>query len=153
MLRQGRKLLMACAAVAAVGAPACPLLAAPAAALSPESAVTAYCAAWSITDRAVRDQALARVWAPEGVYSDPDTYAKGVKGLSDAIAIFQRSYAGTHFACSKPQSHHRFMRATWILLRPDGAQVTHGVDFYDMAPDGRIQRIVGFFGPPPAATP
>jgi hypothetical protein len=153
MLRRNRQLLMACAVAATVAAAPCAVAAAPAPALSPESAVTAYCAAWSITDRAARDQALARVWAADGLYSDADTYAKGVKGLSDAIADFQRHYAGTHFACSKPQSHHRFMRATWILLKPDGAQVTHGVDFYDMAPDGRIQRIVGFFGPPPAATP
>jgi hypothetical protein len=149
MLMRGRQLLMACAVAAA----ACPVEAGPARSLSPESVVSAYCAAWSITDRGARDRALALVWAEDGVYSDPDTYAKGVKGLSDAIADFQRSYAGTHFTCSKPQSHHRFMRATWTLVRPDGAQVTHGVDFYDMAPDGRIQRIVGFFGPPPAATP
>lgn len=152
MLRRGRNLLMACAA-AAVGAVASPVLADPLPSLSPEAAVTAYCAAWSITDRGARDQALARVWDADGVYSDPGAYAKGVKGLSDAIADFQRSNAGTHFTCSKPQSHHRFMRATWILLRPDGTQVTHGVDFYDTAPDGRIQRVVGFFGPPPTATP
>ncbi|HZZ70217.1 MAG TPA: hypothetical protein VFE18_18745 [Phenylobacterium sp.] len=153
MLRRARQLLTACAAAVGVGVASCPALAAPAPSLSPEAAVTAYCEAWSITDRTSRDKALARVWAVDGVYSDPDSYAKGVKGLSDVIADFQRSYAGTHFACSKPQSHHRFMRATWILLRPDGAEVNHGVDFYDMAPGGRIQRIVGFFGPPPAATP
>jgi hypothetical protein len=45
------------------------------------------------------------------------------------------------------------MRATWILLGPDGSEVTHGVDVYDMALDGRIQRIVGFFGAPPSVTP
>src|SRR5437868_11657342 len=86
MLRRNRQLLMACAAAAAaLGAAPCPVLAAPAPSLSPEAAVTAYCAAWSITDRAARDQALARVWAADGVYSDADTYATGVKGLSDAI--------------------------------------------------------------------
>ena len=153
MRRRGCQLLMASAAAAAWAAASCALSATPAPPLSPESAVTAYCAAWSITDRGARDQALAKVWAVGGVYSDPDTYATGVKGLSDVIANFQRSFAGTHFTCSKPQTHHRFMRATWILLKPDGAQVTHGVDFYDMAPDGRIQRIVGFFGAPPTATP
>jgi hypothetical protein len=39
------------------------------------------------------------------------------------------------------------------LLRPDGTQVTHGMVIYDMARDDRIQRIVGFFGDPPAVTP
>jgi hypothetical protein len=42
------------------------------------------------------------------------------------------------------------MRVSWILLRPDGMQLTEGMDFYDLAPDGRISRAVGFFGAPPA---
>lgn len=129
-------------------------MAAPAEPLTPDSAVRDYCAAWSVVDRGVRDRMLARVWAPDGAYSDPEpTLAKGRAGLSDAIADFQRNYPGTHFRCSTPQTHHNFMRVTWILLRSDGTQVTHGVDIYDMAPDGRIQRIVGFFGDPPSLSP
>lgn len=38
---------------------------------------------------------------------------------------------------------------SWILLGPGGAQLTQGMDFYDLAPDGRIIRVVGFFGAPP----
>lgn len=129
-------------------------MAEPAKPLTPDSVVTDYCAAWSVTDRGARDRLLARVWAPGGVYSDPEpTLAKGRAALSEVIADFQRHYPGTHFRCSAPQTHHRAMRVTWILLRPDGSQVTHGVDIYDMARDGRIQRIVGFFGDPPAVTP
>jgi hypothetical protein len=146
---------MGCAAVAAaLGALPCAAMAEPAKALKPDAAVTGYCAAWSITDRSARDRMLERVWAADGVYSDPDpTFATGRAALSEVIAVFQRHYPGTHFRCSAPQLHHRFMRVTWILLKADGGQVTHGVDFYDMARDGRIQRIVGFFGEPPAVTP
>jgi hypothetical protein len=28
--------------------------------------------------------------------------------------------------------------------------LTQGMDFYDLTPDGRIGRVVGFFGAPPA---
>jgi hypothetical protein len=126
----------------------------PAKPLSPALTVTDYCNAWSVTDRAARERLLARVWAPDGAYSDADTpLSKGVSGLSDVIAEFQRHYPGTHFRCSAPQQHHSFMRVTWILLKPDGSPVTHGVDIYDMAPDGQIRRIVGFFGDPPAIKP
>ena len=126
----------------------------PARPLTPDMAVANYCAAWSVADRSARDRLIAQVWAANGVYSDPDpTYATGRAALSDVIAKFQRAYPGAHFRCSAPQAHHRFMRATWVLLKPDGVEVTHGVDFYDMAPDGRIQRIVGFFGDPPAVKP
>jgi hypothetical protein len=155
MPRRGHELRVACMVLfAAVGALSHAAMAEPAKPLTPDSAVTNYCAAWSVADRAARDRLLARVWAADGVYSDPEpTLAKGRAGLSNTIADFQRHYPGAHFRCSAPQMHHRAMRVTWILLRPDGTQVTHGVDIYDMARDGRIQRIVGFFGDPPAVTP
>jgi len=148
-----RELCAALAGLAVLGLSG-PVRAQPAAASKPASAVNDYCAAWSVTDRAARDRMLARVWAADGVYSDPGpTYVTGVAGLSGAIAEFQRQYPGTHFRCSTPQAHHNFMRVTWILLRQNGTPVTHGVDIYDMAKDGRIQRIVGFFGDPPAVAP
>ena len=129
-------------------------MAEPAKPLTPDAAVTDYCAAWSVADRGARDRLLAEVWAADGVYSDPEpTLAKGRAALSNVIANFQRHYPGTHFRCSAPQMHHRAMRVEWILLAPDGSQVAHGVDIYDMARDGRIQRIVGFFGEPPSVTP
>ena len=143
------------AAIAALAALPCASVAAPSApGLTPQAAINDYCAAWSVADRSARERMLARVWAPDAVYSDPGpTYSTGVAGLSGVIADFQRQFPGTHFLCSDPQAHHRFMRVTWILVRSDGAQVTHGEDIYDMAPDGRIQRIVGFFGDAPAIKP
>jgi hypothetical protein len=154
MPRRGHELRIACAVLFATVGLSCAAMAEPAKPLTPDSAVSDYCAAWSVADRGARDRLLARVWAADGVYSDPEpTLAKGRAALSDVIANFQRHYPGAHFRCSAPQMHHRAMRVTWILLRPDGSQVTHGVDIYDMARDGRIQRIVGFFGEPPSVTP
>jgi hypothetical protein len=144
---------------AALGALLITVAARPAAAehavLTPDSAVAAYCQAWGTADRAARERLIAQVWAPDGIYIDPEpTVAKGRRALSDAIATFLRSYPGGHFRCSAPQVHHRAMRVTWVLLRPDGTQWTQGgTDFGELAADGRIRRIVGFFGPPPAVTP
>jgi hypothetical protein len=119
--------------------------------VTPDAAVVAYCAAWNTTDRSARDRLLSDVWAADGVYSDPEpTLARGRAALSDAISEFQHHYPGSRFRCSAPQEHHRAMRVSWILLRPDGTQQTEGMDFYDLAPDGRISRVVGFFGAPPA---
>jgi hypothetical protein len=154
MSRRGHELRIACAVLFAAVGLSRAAMAEPAKPLTPDAAVTDYCAAWSVADRVARDRLLARVWAADGVYSDPTpTLAKGRAALSDVIADFQRQNPGAHFRCSAPQMHHRAMRATWILLGPDGSQVTHGVDIYDMARDGRIQRIVGFFGAPPSVTP
>ena len=119
-------------------------------ALTPEAAVAGYCTAWNTTDRAEREHLLAQVWSPDGVYTDPDTpHASGRTGLSDTIADFQRTHPGFRFRCSVPQTHHGAMRVTWILLNPDGTERLRGTDFSELAPDGRIRHVVGFFGPPP----
>ena len=38
---------------------------------------------------------------------------------------------------------------SWLLIGRDGKVVTEGMDFYQLAPDGLIRRVTGFFGPPP----
>lgn len=120
--------------------------------VTPDAAVIAYCAAWSVTDRSTRDRQLARVWAADGVYMDPEpTFAAGLAALSNAIAQFQKHYPGNRFRCSAPQMDHRSMRVSWIRLGADGKPLSQGMDFYDLAPDGRIRRVVGFFGAPPTA--
>ncbi|HEX4710904.1 nuclear transport factor 2 family protein, partial [Phenylobacterium sp.] len=106
------------AVVAAVGALSCAAMAEPAKPLTPDSAVADYCAAWNAPDRETRDRLLARVWAADGIYSDPEpTLAAGRAALSDAIADFHRHYPGARFRCSAPQAHHNVMRVTWSLRR------------------------------------
>jgi len=148
-LRMG--LLAALPAAAMAGAAGA---ASPTAIPTPAAAVAGHCAAWNTTDRTTRDRLLKRVFAPDGVYSDPTpTYARGRVALNNAIAQFQREYPGARFRCSAPQVHHRAMRVTWVLRRPDGSVVTEGVDFYELAPGGLIRGVTGFFGPPPALDP
>jgi hypothetical protein len=125
-------------------------IAAPARHLTPAAAVAGHCAAWNTTDRAKRDILLKRVFARDGVYSDPTpTYVTGRAALSKEIASFQRQYPGARFRCSAPQIHHNAMRVSWLLRDRHGKVVTEGMDFYELAPDGLIRRVMGFFGPPP----
>jgi hypothetical protein len=126
----------------------------PTRAVSPDSAVVLYCAAWNTDERAERARLLDRVWTPDGVYSDPNpTRAVGRAALSDSIAALRRRYPGARFHCSAPQMHHAVMRTTWIYLRPDRTEVAHGEDFYELAADGRIKRVTGFFGAAPVVKP
>ena len=122
--------------------------------LSPDSAVVLYCAAWNTDARTERDHLLARVWTPDGVYSDPNpTRTVGRAALSDTIAALQHRYPGARFRCSAPQVHHSAMRTTWIFRKPDGSEIERGMDFFELAEDGRIRRVTGFFGAPPVVTP
>ena len=118
--------------------------------LTPAAAVAGHCAAWNATDPVERDRLLARVFAPDGVYNDPDpTYVAGRAALSNEIAGFQRRHPGARFRCSTPQTHHNAMRVSWLLLGPDGKAQSEGMDFYQLASDGLIRRVTGFFGPAP----
>jgi len=122
--------------------------------LGRDSAVVLYCAAWNTDDKAERARLLARVWTPDGVYSDPNpTRTVGRAALSDTIAALQHRYPGARFRCSAPQVHHDAMRTTWIFRKPDGSEIAHGMDFFELAEDGRIRRVTGFFGAPPVVKP
>ena len=113
-----------------------------------------YCAAWSTAARATRDQLLERIWADGGTYLDKgNTRADGRAALSDAIGRMAQRYPGAHFQCSRPQAHHDVMRFAWILRGRGNAEMLNGMDFAELAADGRIRRIVGFFGPLPSASP
>ena len=118
--------------------------------LTPAEAVRDHCAAWNTTDRVMRDRLLKRAFAADGVYNDPTpTYVTGRPALSNEIGTFQRQYPGARFRCSAPQAHHGALRVSWLLIGRDGKVVTEGMDFYQLAPDGLIRRVTGFFGPPP----
>jgi hypothetical protein len=43
--------------------------------------------------------------------------------------------------------HHGRLRFAWKLTDASGRTVVEGIDFCELASDGRLRRIVGFFGP------
>ena len=116
--------------------------------------VRAYGAAWNEPDKAARRKLLDEAWADNGVYSDPTGRAEGRDGLVQHIAGFQSQFAGHRIdLTSGVDDHDGFLRFTWAMVGPDGAAVIEGIDFGELAPDGRLRRITGFFGPPPALEP
>lgn len=46
-------------------------------------------------------------------------------------------------------THHNVLRFLWRLVRADGTAGDTSIDFGETGPDGRLIKIVGFFGPPP----
>jgi hypothetical protein len=113
--------------------------------------VEAYGAAWNEPDQAKRRALLEQAWADGGVYTDPQSHAEGRDALLALIAGFREQAAGASIvATSGADAHHDQLRFTWKMLGADGSTIIEGIDFGELAPDGRIQRIVGFFGPPPA---
>jgi hypothetical protein len=114
-----------------------------------ETLVDAYLAAYCEPDRATRERAVARLWADGGRLVDPPLQASGhaaIVAQSDALLA---QFPGHRFRrTTQIDSHHDFARYGWALADAAGRTVLEGCDVAELSADGRLQRVVGFFGPP-----
>jgi hypothetical protein len=132
------------ASIFAVAAPAQQ----PASTLAPDETIKLYCAAWSEPDAQRRQQMLDQVWAASGTYTDPTAHVEGRTALNAHIANFlKRTPGGRIAATSHVDIHHGNLRFTWKLVGVDGKTLSEGIDFGVLDSEGKIQMIVGFFGP------
>ena len=107
--------------------------------------IDGYLAAWNEPDATLRQQILARVWTDDGHYTDPQSDGKGRDALDQIIARLHKSVPGGHFNInSSIDHHHNVVRFAWTFKQPNGSAL-NGMDFGEIADDGRLRRIVGFF--------
>ena len=110
------------------------------------SLIATYAAAWDEADAEARGRLLEECWAAEGVYVDPTARAEGRDGLSRHIAGFQEQWPGYRIdVITGPDGHGPHLRFGWAMKRPDGSVELEGMDYAEVG-DGRLTRIVGFFG-------
>jgi hypothetical protein len=107
-------------------------------------------AAWNEADAATRDALLEACWREDAVYVDPTVELTGREALSRHIAKLQAARPGARLEfASGVDHHHHVVRFLWRLLRADGTAGDISIDFGELGPDGRLARIVGFFGAAP----
>jgi SnoaL-like domain len=111
------------------------------------STVDAYLAMWNETNPARRAERIRTAWAEDGSYVDPQLEAAGHQALDAMVATVQERFPGARFRrLSAVDAHHRQLRFAWELAAPDGSVVVAGIDVGELAPDGRLRSIAGFFG-------
>ncbi|HLJ61532.1 MAG TPA: nuclear transport factor 2 family protein [bacterium] len=109
--------------------------------------VDTYLAMWNETDPTRRAAHIRHSWAGDGRYVDPQLEAEGHTAIGDMVATVQARFPGHRFRrTSGVDTHHDQLRFAWELAAPDGSVVVAGIDVGRLAPDGRLQRITGFFG-------
>ncbi|HEX5140837.1 MAG TPA: nuclear transport factor 2 family protein [Dehalococcoidia bacterium] len=112
--------------------------------------IDAYFEMWNEDDATRRDSIIARLWTPDGSYTDPLLEASGTTALSQMIGAVQDKYPDHRFTrTSGIDVHHTSARYAWELAGPDGSVLVGGVDIADITDDGRLERVTGFFGPIP----
>lgn len=118
--------------------------------MSAEGTVLAYVEAWSTPDPSERLRLLEQSWADDGVYQDPRNRAEGRHALAELIAGFAQRMPGTRIPLtSGVDEHHGLVRFSWAMIDAAGAVQIRGFDVGELASDGRLRRISGFFGPFP----
>ena len=115
-----------------------------------QRAVATYGEAWNEPDGEARRALLAEAWTDAGVYCDPMARAEGRAALDAHIAGLQQEYPGARIEMtSGADEHDGYFRFGWRMVGPDGSTFVEGFDVGHRADDGRIDLIVGFFGPFP----
>lgn len=114
--------------------------------------VDGWLAAYADPDAARRLAAIRDSWSRKGRLVEPPLEARGHQGISDLAATLQSQFPGHRFERSTAiDAHHQFLRYGWKLLDGNGAAVLEGMDAMELDVDGRIARVVGFFGAQPPA--
>lgn len=112
-----------------------------------ERLVDTHLAAYCDPDASRRIAAIRDVWSLQGELVDPPLAARGHQGISDQAAALMGQFPGHRFErTTAVDAHHTSARYGWRLVSPQGAPVLEGVDLLDLDVDGRIGRVVGFFG-------
>jgi SnoaL-like domain len=109
--------------------------------------VDLYLDAWNERDADRRAELVGRAWSDDGRLVDPPMAAEGAQGIADMAAVLHEQFPGHRFErASGIDAHHGFLRFAWNLVAPDGSVALTGLDVGAIAEDGRLSRIVGFFG-------
>lgn len=117
----------------------------------PTAIIDTYFAMWNETDPKKRAALIERAWTPDGRYQDPQLDAAGAAALAEMVTAVHAQFPGQRFRrTSGIDRHHDQIRFSWDLATPDGAVIVAGLDVGELAPDGRLSRITGFFGDLPA---
>lgn len=110
-----------------------------------DTLVNNYIAMWNETDPGRRRELVAETVTDDADYVDPVMEGAGIDGISTMIAGAQSQFPGHRFVLvAGPEAHHDRVRFTWSLAADGGAPVAIGVDFVDLADDGRMRSITGF---------
>jgi uncharacterized protein YndB with AHSA1/START domain len=109
------------------------------------SRVDDFLRAWGDPDAAARRRLLEGCAAPGIVMLDAFSATSGLEDLLanlDAIQVFMPGLRLKRQG--EVRLSHGSALAAWVIEKDDGTQMGAGSNVYDLSPDGKIARVVGF---------
>lgn len=111
------------------------------------AAVDAFLAAWSEKDASRRRASLLAVSLEEVAFADAFSCTSGLDDLVAHLGAAQVHMPGLVLERSGDVRQCQGTAvADWVAKGPDGSARGRGTNVFDLAPDGRIARVVGFWG-------
>jgi len=108
--------------------------------------------AWAEPDVIARQKMLGEVVVPEVRMQDRYSNLDGLDDLMPHISASQRFMPGLRMRRAGDVRHCQGMvLADWTVSGLDGKQRGSGTNVFVFGPTGRIERVTGFWGPPPPA--
>jgi len=109
--------------------------------------VDALFRAWSETDAEARRRLLESSVVANVTFRDAYSATSGLDDLHAHIGGAQRFMPGIVLVREGEVRHCQGTAIVgWAANRPDGTVLSRGTNVYDLAPDGRIARVVGIWG-------
>lgn len=107
--------------------------------------VDAWHAAWAMKDESARAAAIASTTTPEVEFRDRYSTLRGHEDLMAHISAAMRFMPGMTLKRKGDVAHCQgYLLAAWSVTGPDGKEMMTGHNTYALAPDGRIESVVGF---------
>ena len=112
------------------------------------STFRAFATAWNTDKAADRLGLLADSCRDDAEFVSAQGVTAGITALSDAIGEFRTICPAAVVIFGRPESTFGCARVAWATHWNDGRPPLTGEDFAELAPDGRIRRLVSFDGSP-----
>src|SRR3990172_3573123 len=107
-------------------------------------------AAWGDPRAGKRPPLLEKCWADGATYVDPMADVAGREGLEATIAGFHKQMPGGAIVLAGGIDEHHGRIPFPSALRAAGWTPVRGIDVGQVAADGRLASILGFWDAPPA---
>lgn len=115
------------------------------------TSIDSYLAAYCEPDKGSRAEVVRRVWVQDGRLIDPPLAAQGHEQIIGQADQLLSQFPGHRFRRSSGvDTHHGWSRYGWQLCDATGHVALEGCDFSRVDDSGRLEQVVGFFGPLPA---
>jgi SnoaL-like domain len=101
---------------------------------------------WSEPNTARRQELIAQTFTEDVRYVTPQFAAQGHDGIENLATELASHLPGFRFLrAGDIDAHNERVRVEWEVIPPQGSvRFAGGVNFYEIAPDGRLSVVTGF---------